>query len=66
MNKSKISDYVWDTTMRTCPICGKRFLPAPQHSWKINGKHGGGELVCRYSCMRKWETTHRDKRRAGI
>lgn len=65
MSKTNSSNHVWETPMHTCPICGKRFLPAPQHAYKINGKYRG-ELVCTYSCMRKWETTRKDKRRAGL
>lgn len=41
--------------MRTCPICGKEFLPAAQHSWKIGNHEWRKELVCSYTCMRKWE-----------
>lgn len=40
-----------------CPICGKKFIPAPEHAWGI-GNWGGDtrdELVCSYTCMRKWE-----------
>ena len=43
-----------------CPICGKKFIPAPEHYWKIGkGKYDVSETriinVCSYSCMRKWE-----------
>lgn len=46
--------------MRKCPICGKEFLPAIEHAWKIvireYGEPGGRILkVCSYTCMRKWE-----------
>lgn len=50
---------------RVCPICEKKFLVAPEHSWiigdhtqtfKINGvTHRYPKKVCSYSCMRKWE-----------
>lgn len=48
-----------EARIKICPICGKRFIPAPEHYWKI----GTGEydmetrnrLVCSYSCMRVWE-----------
>ena len=43
---------------KECPVCGKKFIPAPEHYWKI-GSHGGMDTrdttVCSYSCMRKWE-----------
>lgn len=41
-----------------CPICGKNFIPAPYHQWKmINRKTKGIHWVnvCSYSCMRKAE-----------
>jgi hypothetical protein len=40
-----------------CPICGKKFIPAPEHYWKIGnyGMESRDERVCSYSCMRKWE-----------
>lgn len=43
----------------TCPICGKKFIPAVEHMWKIGGWGNISgvrvEKVCSYSCMRKWE-----------
>lgn len=36
-----------------CPICGKKFNPAPEHAYYI--KKNRKLLVCSYSCMRKWE-----------
>lgn len=41
-------------TERKCPICGKNFIAAPYHQWKI-GYYKRPKLVCSYSCMRKWE-----------
>ena len=48
-----------------CPICGKEFVLAPQHAWRIGKtykeEHYGQQynyhvkFVCSYSCMRKWE-----------
>lgn len=43
----------------TCPICGKHFVPAPEHMWKIGNWCDIEEIrvqkVCSYTCMRKWE-----------
>lgn len=43
----------------TCPICGKHFVPAIEHMWKIGGWGDISEErrrnVCSYTCMRKWE-----------
>lgn len=30
-----------------CPVCGKKFLPAPLHAYKINDRR----LVCSWSCV---------------
>ena len=49
--------------MRTCPVCGKEFLPAGQHSWMIGDRPSQQELVCSYSCMRKWETDPNRKKK---
>ena len=42
-----------------CPVCGKKFIPAPEHYWKIgtgpNGIDTRTKNVCSYSCMRVWE-----------
>ena len=58
--------YWWEESLNVCPICKKRFAPAPEHAWKI-GKYdetyqhlsylGNTEckLVCSYTCMRTWE-----------
>lgn len=56
----------FDTKERICPICGKNFIPAPYHYWRIGSeaeddlinKRYPGTLVCTYSCMRKWEKAH--------
>ncbi|MBQ8649154.1 MAG: hypothetical protein IJ470_03700 [Clostridia bacterium] len=42
-----------------CPICGKEFIPAPYHAYKIYQK--GYKLVCTYGCMRKWERQEENK-----
>ena len=39
---------------KKCPICKNKFIPAPQHAWKI-GTEKGGQLVCSYHCMRAYE-----------
>lgn len=56
-----------EARIETCPICSKKFIPAPEHYWKI----GTGEYdmdtriknVCSYSCMRKWERQQEAKRK---
>jgi hypothetical protein len=40
----------------SCPVCGKRFVPAVYHSWTIyDRKKGCKRKVCGYNCMRKYE-----------
>lgn len=50
-----------------CPICGKKFIPASQHYWKISRGEYDMETrtknVCSYSCMRKWEKQQEAKRK---
>lgn len=40
--------------MPSCPICGKNFIPAPEHIYKIREK-GTYKLVCSWGCVRKHE-----------
>lgn len=40
---------------KTCPICGKNFIPAPFHSYSCIGLCGNHVLVCTYGCMLKAE-----------
>ena len=39
-----------------CPVCGKTFIPAGQHMYRINN-----QLVCTYKCRTKWEKEHPKK-----
>lgn len=49
--------------LRTCPICGKKFITSEMHLYRINGSHG--RAVCSYHCMRKAnkKDIEREKRR---
>lgn len=40
-----------------CPICGKVFIPAPQHIYK--GEKG--RLVCSWGCVCKYEREREKK-----
>lgn len=33
-----------------CSVCGKKFVPAPEHAYKK-----GEKKLCSYTCMRKAE-----------
>lgn len=48
-----------------CPVCGKKFKPAPEHALKIGGEESR-RIVCSYSCMRKYEKEHEMLRRDEI
>lgn len=40
-----------------CPVCGKEFIPAPDHTYKARfGKDL--KMVCRWSCMVKAQREH--------
>ena len=43
-----MSEEFYALTPRTCKICGKTFIPAPEHIYKV-----GTTKVCSYTCMRK-------------
>ena len=35
-----------------CPVCGKNFIPAPYHYWKVKLSNEKWANTCSYSCMR--------------
>lgn len=37
-----------------CPVCGRDFLPAPYHAYKIQTKLGR-KRVCSWKCLRQNE-----------
>lgn len=47
-----MSRYEYVFVIKKCPICGKDFHPAPEHSWTIGSDK---KLVCSYTCARKWD-----------
>lgn len=59
---------VEDDKMKTCPVCGKRFLPAPYHAYKVymnvtEAKKVGlcgntNYTVCSWHCVRAHEKKH--------
>lgn len=49
----------YEEPLKVCPICKKKFAPAPSHYYKISYER----LVCSYSCMRVWEREQEAKRR---
>lgn len=47
--------------MRVCPVCGEKFLPAPEHVYKTTPE--SQRLVCTYSCMMKYRREAEQKTR---
>ena len=45
-----MKDMITGFVDRTCPICGRNFIPAPEHVYKVLGKK-----VCTWTCMLKGE-----------
>lgn len=47
---------------KICPVCKKKYIPAPQHSW---GWYEGKRFikVCSYSCHRKKQKQNENKRK---
>lgn len=46
-----------------CPVCGKEFVPAPMHVYKMPTKEG--RRVCTYSCALKAEREYEANRKTG-
>lgn len=48
---------------KKCPICGREYIPAANHIYKI-AQH---ETVCSWHCVRDWEKEQeaRKRRNAG-
>jgi DNA repair exonuclease SbcCD ATPase subunit len=57
--RGDVMGYNWQ--MKKCPVCGKEFLPAGQHSYKIGNAETTEKLVCTYTCQRKWEREQEEK-----
>ena len=43
-----------------CPICGKMFVPAPEHAYH---NYNGKKLVCSYKCSCQSRKEHPDYRK---
>lgn len=42
-----------------CPICGKKFFPAPQHMYRMRDKYGRKtQYVCTWTCYCEAERRH--------
>ena len=51
-----------------CPVCGKQFIPTPQHMYRMRDKHGHkSKCVCSWTChceaARRYEALHPKKLR---
>lgn len=45
-----------------CPICGKTFVPAPEHIYR-DKRAWRGNFVCSYGCMLKSEQMKNESRK---
>ena len=45
-----------------CPVCGRGFVPAPQHSYREKSD-SRGRFVCSYKCVLKSEEIHEEGKR---
>ena len=52
--KNPAGDYL---TSRVCPICGKSYIAAPYHRYKVFINRNLN-LVCSYHCMLKGDAQH--------
>lgn len=55
-----ISGPYFSSRTLVCPVCGKKFNPAPEHSYKV-----GNDLVCTYTCSIRGEKTKITKKPKG-
>lgn len=46
--------------VRTCPVCKKTFVPAPEHVYRLHKNSG---LVCTYSCLLKGRRAIEEKKK---
>lgn len=54
-----MSNYVKDPfPVKKCPICGKEFVPAAEHAYRLPNK---GAVVCSYHCHREARRKHESK-----
>lgn len=53
-------DGIYGLEEKKCAICGKMFIPAPQHVYKRTyGTGGGTKWFCSYHCLVAWDRDHR-------
>ena len=47
---------------KTCPQCGKKFIPAPEHAFFIKQNHAK-RYFCKYTCMCHYRDEQKEKRK---
>lgn len=50
--------------LMNCPVCGKLFVPAPMHVYKVGGLKRGN-LVCSWGCVRASEKAKEAKKKGS-
>ena len=48
---------VYGISEKKCPICGKKFIPAPLHVYKRSFT-GKTKWLCSYHCLLAWDKRH--------
>lgn len=59
LRESKITELVEDI----CPICGKLYIPAPLHIYRVSNGRGGQKRVCKWSCVMEGERRLKNKQK---
>ncbi len=64
--KIEQNNEIKDVEVATCPVCGEKYVPAPQHAYRVGYKRNGRPLrrVCSYHCVLAYERAH-DKEAKG-
>lgn len=58
-----MSDVRYAIIDKICPVCGKNFVPAPEHIYRIRINKNRSNLVCTYNCMINWQNKHEKRSR---
>lgn len=46
---------------KKCPQCGKVFVPAPEHAYKLYAGSSHEKVFCKYTCMLRYREEHPGK-----
>lgn len=49
-----------------CPVCGKTFIPAPYHVYRVKNRSGNRVLACSWGCVIRREREEEEKHKRHI